>query len=412
MRQDQPPFPVEEVREGRARILAPRARDYLRSDGVYEPAWAPVFYNPRMSFNRDLSIIFALAYKRLAGLDTLTVVEPLSGTGVRAIRYALEAEADVIANDIDPAAFKLAQLNIEMNNVDGRVRLYNLDANELLSGLRRRKIRPDIIDIDPFGSPAPFLDAAIQALGKRGVIAVTATDTAPLSGTHLRALRRRYDVHPGRTAWEKEQAVRVLAGYIIRRAACHEYGTRIMLAYFADYYVRVFALLERGAGRADRSLQQLAAGVYCPYCGYTGYAEESAAPLCPACGGRLTFVAPLYKGPLCDREIVSLMLSYARKIEWLNNRDRAIALLETLLEECSVTRPYYRVDRLASILRTNMPKPRYLVKALKEKGYQASLTHFDTRALKTTAPHALLLETVRSLSPNKPKKATDSRDED
>ena len=392
-------FPLEEVREGKAKILVPRISDYRRSDGVYEPAWAPVFYNPRMSFNRDLAILFALAYRRLAGLDTLTVVEPLSGTGVRAIRYALEADANVVANDIDPTAFQLAQLNVERNNATNRVKLYNLDANELLSSLKRRKIRPSIIDIDPFGSPAPFLDTAIQAIGRRGVIAVTATDAAPLSGTHLRALRRRYDVRPGRTAWEKEQAVRVLAGYIIRRAACYEYGTRILLAYFADYYVRIIALLEKGAGRADKSLQQLAAGAYCPYCSYTGYTEEAAPATCPACGGHLTTVSPIYNGPLCDQETVSLMLTYAKKADWLENKDRAIKLLETLLEECSITRPYYRIDRVASVLRTNMPKPRHVVEALRVRGYQAALTHFDTRAVKTTAPHALVLETVRSLSP-------------
>ena len=36
------------------------------------------------------------------------------------------------------------------------------------------------IDIDPFGSPVPFLDTAIQALARRGVLEVSATDTAAL----------------------------------------------------------------------------------------------------------------------------------------------------------------------------------------------------------------------------------------
>ncbi|MCU0373510.1 MAG: ATP-binding protein, partial [Ignavibacteria bacterium] len=40
----------------------------------------------------------------------------------------------------------------------------------------------DYIDIDPFGSPCPFLDAAIKRLSRGGILAVTATDTSALAG--------------------------------------------------------------------------------------------------------------------------------------------------------------------------------------------------------------------------------------
>ena len=36
----------------------------------------------------------------------------------------------------------------------------------------------DYIDIDPFGSPNPFLAAAIGRITRNGIVAVTATDTA------------------------------------------------------------------------------------------------------------------------------------------------------------------------------------------------------------------------------------------
>ena len=41
------------------------------------------------------------------------------------------------------------------------------------------------IDIDPFGSPVPFIDSAIQSLARTGVLEVTATDTAALTGSSL-----------------------------------------------------------------------------------------------------------------------------------------------------------------------------------------------------------------------------------
>ena len=46
------------------------------------------------------------------------------------------------------------------------------------------------VDLDPFGTPAPFIDAAIRSSGK--YLGVTATDTAPLCGAHLKAGIRRY----------------------------------------------------------------------------------------------------------------------------------------------------------------------------------------------------------------------------
>ena len=393
-------FPVEEIVEGRARLLVPRMKEYLRSDGVYEPAWAPVFYNPRMAFARDVAVVFLRAYSRLRGLSEPLVVEPLAGSGVRAVRYALEADARVVANDIDPDAAHLARINAERNSVGDRVTVYQLDANELLASLPRRGIRPHVIDIDPFGSPAPFLDDAIRALGAGGVIAATATDTAPLSGTHPRALRRRYDVRPGRTAWEKEQALRILAGYMIRRAAANEYGARVLLAYYADYYVRIYIELRRGARRADKSLETLAYGVYCPGCGYTGY-QEQVAQRCPYCSHPLVTVGPLYTGPLCDTQLLDAMVEEARRSsEWLAEPARVEKLFTLLREECDIVKPYYRLDKLCSILGINMPSPAVVAGELRRLGYRAARTHFDPRAVKTDAPHLAVLEAVRRLSPS------------
>ena len=77
------------INEGKARLKVPNPRKYVRPDGVYEPSWAPVFYNPRQVFNRDIS---TLALKVLVKTfpHPVKVLDALAGTGVRAIRYALE----------------------------------------------------------------------------------------------------------------------------------------------------------------------------------------------------------------------------------------------------------------------------------------------------------------------------------
>ncbi len=389
-------YPVKEVREGLARLIVPDPDAYRRPDGVYEPAWAPVFYNPRMAFNRDIATTFARAYARLRGLSQLTVVEPLAGSGVRAVRYALEAGARVYACDIDEEAVKLAKKNVEINHVEELVVVEKNDANTYMYSLRLQGVRPAIVDVDPFGSPAPFLEAAIDLAGPRGVVAVTATDTAPLAGAYPATLRRRYEVHPARMLWEKEQAVRVLLGYIVRRAASREYGVRVLLAYYADHYVRAYVELEKGARRADKSLEQLGYGTYCPLCGYTSFTREAPA-YCPYCGTRTPHVGPIYTGSLVDTQLLELMEQEAKNMEWLAERDRVLKLLAQLREEASIPKPYYRLDKLCSLLRRNMPKLARVVDELRKRGYHAARTHFDPRGLKTDAPHPVLLDILRSL---------------
>ena len=398
-------YPVEIVSEGSVKLIVPRMEEYRRRDGVYEPAWAPVFYNPRMALNRDISVLFLLAYSELRGLDKLVVFEPLTGSGVRAVRYAVETGAYVYATDISPAAARLAALNVRINHVDELVRIEVADANEAMYRLARRGIRPTLIDIDPFGSPVPFLDAAIESLGVGGVLAITATDAAPLSGTHLHALRRRYDVTPGRTAWEKEQAVRILAGYIIRRAAVHEYGARILLAYYSDYYVRVYAELRRGARRADEALKQLSYGIYCPLCNFTGYLDNPR-PRCPSCGARPVIVGPLYQGRLCDKELVEAMENRIEGMKLAEAR-RARKLLSQLRSECGIERPYYRLDKICSMLHLRMPRIEEVIEELERLGYSAARTHFDPRGFKTNAPHFVTINTVYQLAMRKTKLSTD-----
>lgn len=393
-------FSIEIVSEGAVKLKVPRMEDYLRPDGVYEPAWAPVFYNPRMGFNRDVAVVVAAAYKKYAGLDELHVVEPLAGSGVRAVRYAVEAGAEVFANDIDARAARLIAENARLNGVEGRVHVYNLDANEFMYALLRQRSRVDVVDIDPFGSPAPFVDAAIVLAGRsRGVIAATATDVAPLSGTYPRALRRRYGVDPARMLWDKEQAVRILSGYIIRRAAAYGYRAEVLLGYYADHYVRVYFRLEPGAKRADEALNQLAYGVSCGGCGYVGFSATKPTR-CPYCQSPLTYVGPLYRGPLCDREFVKLAAEHAAKLkDRLQEGARVVKLLSLVEEECTITRPYYRVDKVCSILKVNMPSPARVAEALNSLGYRSARTHFDTRGVKTEAPHPLFIKTLLEISP-------------
>lgn len=62
--------------------------------------------------------------------DGITILEGLSASGLRAVRYALEVAGvkSVTANDISADAYKMIQQNVEHNNVQHIVKPTKEDA--------------------------------------------------------------------------------------------------------------------------------------------------------------------------------------------------------------------------------------------------------------------------------------------
>ena len=52
--------------------------------------------------------------------------------------------------------------------------------------------RFDVIDIDPYGTPSIFLDAAIQAVAEGGLLCITATDMPVLCGKYSETCFAKY----------------------------------------------------------------------------------------------------------------------------------------------------------------------------------------------------------------------------
>ena len=194
------------VSEGRATILFPQNQ---------------VFYNPAQQFNRDLSVavirtwseslitkaqLRKVAWEQRRAIENkssdtstpqelppqngdtkpqrkITVLEALSATGLRAIRYALEIPAirTVLANDVAPSAIEAIHRNISHNNlVYGLVQATCSDANALMYSHHTERV--DVVDLDPYGTATPFIDAAIQAIASDGLLCVTCTDMSVLAG--------------------------------------------------------------------------------------------------------------------------------------------------------------------------------------------------------------------------------------
>jgi len=380
-------FPTEFVREGMVEVLVPKLSAFVERPGDYAPSKAPVFYNPMMELNRDIAVVALQAYQRRVGRE-LVVCEPLAGCGVRGVRFAVEVEgiSQVVMNDINPRAFELARFNVRHNQLDGRVLVFNEDANLLLSRYASPKRRFDFIDIDPFGSPAPFLDSAIRAVRRGGMLALTATDTAPLCGVHPKACLRKYGGWPLRTEYCRELAVRLLIGLLATSAAKYDIGIEVLFSHGTDHYVRTYALLHHGARRADESLQKMGYILHCFKCLHREAFRGISPPLrCPECGGPLSVAGPLWLGPLMEGDFCLLMEGEAEK-KVLGRKRRVLRLLSIARSEVGAPITYYVVDEVCDMLNVSVPPLMEVVRRLREEGYQAAPTHFDGRGFKTDAP--------------------------
>src|SRR3990172_1687374 len=149
----------------------------------------PVFYNPHMALNRGLCVLFM----KTQGTG-LVFADVLSGSGAKGLRVAVEASNTVFLNDANKDAVKLIKKNAALNKV--KLDVSNMDANRFIHENRGLF---GFIDIDPFGSPVPFIDPAVLSLKKKGYVGLTATDTATLCGVYPETCLRRYMALPLRS---------------------------------------------------------------------------------------------------------------------------------------------------------------------------------------------------------------------
>jgi len=379
-------FPVEEVDEGTARLLVP-AIDRGKGEPLdHARSRAAVFYNPLMRLNRDTAVLAVSLRGDHLG-RTVEACEPMCGCGVRGIRLALEAGAvRVLMGDLNPSGVQISEENVRRNGVSDRVRVRFMDANLMLNLHSSPRNRLDYVDIDPFGSPSELLDSALRATRDGGLIALTATDMAPLCGVSPSACLRKYGGKPLRTAYTHEVALRLVIGAAVRAAAVHETGIKPLFGYYADHYVRVYLSLRHSAKPADAALAEMGYIVHCQRCLYREAVKGAylkASRTCPVCSSQLTVGGPMWLGDFADNSFAGGMLEKAVKIRgW---EPRLTHLIETICGEIGFPPTYYHLDEFSSragISSLNMDE---IMAKLTAAGFRSTRTHFDPRGIRTTA---------------------------
>src|SRR3989338_515145 len=399
----------EVIREGKAAIRVKKA-DKISKE-------MEVFYNPVMKLNRDISVLLLNSMDK----DKLIIADPLAGTGIRSIRFVLELNKPKIKaiaiNDYSKNAVKSIKNNLKLNKINkfsiikntmnnssndriikknnnetgnNKIKVYNEDANLFLlksSGF-------DYIDIDPFGSSNSYLEAAIKRISRKGILAITNTDTAALTGTYPEACARKYWSMAKRDYMMHETGLRILLRKIQLVGMQYEKALIPIFSYFKDHYFRVFFKCIKGKKLCDEVAKQ---------------------------HGMLNGAGPLWMGQLWDDKLANKMYSALLKKSnkkipiskqtYKNyNNDNPIIIKEGIINNSELPKflkiikaeskinavGFYDLHDIArkKKLKTMMGKDD-IIKKIKKKGLNAANTHFSGTGIRSDISYDGLLKLLK-----------------
>jgi tRNA (guanine26-N2/guanine27-N2)-dimethyltransferase len=364
------------VHEGGVNLEVPEQESEGAGDGV--------FFNPEQELNRDLTVAVLRAYReREPRADTYC--DAMAASGARGVRAAADGW-DVTLCDTDPDAVALCEANLARNDCEGTA--VERDANALL-----QESYFDVVDVDPFGTPMPFADAAFAA--GRDLVCVTATDTAPLCGAHFTSGVRKYSAIPRNTDYHPEMGLRILVSALVRTAARIDVAARPIASHATRHYVRTYLELTHRASDANDRIDALGYLHHCEDClarqAESGLIAHPPAT-CPNCGSDRTLSAgPVYLASLNEPEFVRAVRDEVG--DDMGTAERARDLCATLVGELDEP-THYDHHRLCKAWSRPAESMDEFFESLRAAGHAVSPAHYGGTTFKTDADVAAMRAAV------------------
>ncbi|MEM0086753.1 MAG: hypothetical protein QW774_01980 [Candidatus Micrarchaeaceae archaeon] len=347
-----------------------------------------VFYNQKATGLRNMSVLFLNAAKELGMVNEESkLLDCTAATGIRGIRYALECGLrNVCFIDINKKAALLTRTNVRLNRIKADVKNASIQkfTNSTSVGAY------DIIDLDPFGTVAPYVFDLMKISKDGTILMATATDTAVLCGAHRSACIKLYSAIPLHGDICHETGTRILIGYIARIAAQFNFGIEVMLSIAEFHYIRVFIRLRRGAAAAYESASKNGFCTYCKRCSNfsCSFAPNSLGKKCAYCGAEMEFFGPLWLGNLYNKDIVRRMLRSASGTEM-----KTLKIIENELD----TPLFYYMPKITKFLGISSVPLLELV----EKLGGSSRTQFSRDGIKTDKSIGYLIKIAKNIAKSK-----------
>ena len=285
---------------------------------------------------------------------------------------------------------------MKLNNLDKehiQFVVTNKDANllfsEIVSESSEKQKKPNVISIDPFGTPNLYIDSAFKTLQKvNGLMCITATDTAVLFGVRPNACIRKYLSKPLHTEYCKEIGGRILIYFTSRIANINKIGIVPLLTFYSGHFIRLFCLSFKDKKKISKFYKNFGYIIHCNNCGYRSAFRNNVLNLpkeCPVCDniGDLDYAGPLWIGKIHDANFIKKILTLNNNSK-SPNKKRIEKLLTYAIEENDMSISYYNIHKLCQNLKlTSVPKIEDILNEIKKLGYHASRTHFDFLSIKS-----------------------------
>ncbi|KAM0681599.1 tRNA methyltransferase 1 [Glugoides intestinalis] len=364
---------LEEFSEGSARIV--KEED--------------TFFNPAQKLNRDITAEVLKAYFK--GKENFRILTAMSATGLRGIRYLNEIpQATIFFNDLCQRAVDSIQKNLKFNGYEDfkvfseneslreskeKINITRSDCHVLM---HRFHSFFDVIDIDPFGSCAEFVNSAFKGVKHNGIICFTCTDKAALCSNEAKCYMK-YNTVIKKVFCKNETPIRVLLSYISREFAKYDAKIIPLLSISVDFYVRVIVRVYKGQGKSvikDNSnfgICQCLNTVQIPLFGKPD-------SICNLCKSKMTICGPFWNREIHDKNLLDTMIKSVNEKE----NERMLGILRLMKQEIP-DMFYYEMPKLSSYLKVNCCKLKDVLTGLANSKYSVSLTHCDNNAFKTNA---------------------------
>ncbi|MEO1350508.1 MAG: tRNA (guanine-N1)-methyltransferase [Cyanobacteria bacterium J06635_15] len=356
------------------------------------------FYRPHSQVGRDLAVLAAAVYKAQHG--ELRVLDAMTGCGVRPLRYQLEASADwVWANEANPDIQKTLTKNLSLGMRPRSYRITHQDANQLFFSCYQQRDFYDLVDIDSFGSPAPFLSTGLWATKIGGLLYLTNTDTRTTGGHNADRSLQAYGAYARAHPAVHEQGLRLVIGSVVQRAATKGMGIEPVFSLFNGRVHRVMVRLVMNQSWSTDNYGFLG---YCHTCGefQTIGWRQLGQVSCDACCKQgqdagalypLSVSGPLWLGDLHDQAMLEVMADLAQTWGWT----KRVKLLKIMQAEAAMPPYFFKLGEIGRYGKLDIPQRDRLIQALRDRGYRATLTHLDFEAIKTDAKMATCIEVAK-----------------
>ena len=174
----------------------------------------------------------------------------------------------------------------------------------LISRPTERNKRFAIIDLDPFGSPSPFIDCVLRSIEDEGLISITATDTAVLSGIYQTVCLRKYFGLSINNTYSNEVAIRLLISSIALIGARLGISLSPIFVNSNRHYFRVFLKTSLSNSKLIRFLIIIGYIRHCFRCGDRNLTYIYSHDLCPICSSKFNIAGQLWIGKLFDKNVI------------------------------------------------------------------------------------------------------------